>query len=83
MITRVLADCCAKLLAGTCRPRLALLDEIDNRERRLIPARCPNFCSGCPHNRSTLLLEGQMAGGGIGCHAMAAQLEHSATPTRS
>jgi len=57
--------------------RMALLDEIEKRERRIIPARYPNFCSGCPHNRSTLLLEGQMAGGGIGCHAMAAQLQHS------
>jgi indolepyruvate ferredoxin oxidoreductase len=71
MITRALA----KLLGPSAR--LALLDEIDNRERRLIPVRGPNFCSGCPHNRSTLLLEGQMAGGGIGCHAMAAQLGHS------
>ena len=58
-------------------PRLTRLDEIDARERRMVPARFPNFCSGCPHNRSTLLLEGQMAGGGIGCHAMAAQLQHS------
>src|SRR5581483_2646864 len=33
--------------------------------------RPPAFCSGCPHNRSTLLLEGQIAGGGIGCHTMA------------
>ncbi len=33
--------------------------------------RLPNFCSGCPHNRSTMLLEGQVAGGGIGCHTMA------------
>ena len=40
------------------------------------PRAFPNFCSGCPHNRSTLLLEGQMAGGGIGCHAMAMQLRH-------
>ncbi len=32
------------------------------------------FCSGCPHNRSTLLLEGQVAGGGIGCHTMAMRL---------
>jgi len=57
--------------------RLALLDEIESRERSLVPGRFPNFCSGCPHNRSTLLLEGQAAGGGIGCHAMAAQLGHS------
>ena len=34
-------------------------------------ARTPSYCSGCPHNRSTLLLEGQIAGGGIGCHGMA------------
>lgn len=32
------------------------------------------FCSGCPHNRSTMLLEGQIAGGGIGCHTMAMRL---------
>jgi len=38
-------------------------------------ARPPNFCSGCPHNRSTLLLEGQVAGGGTGCHGMAMLLE--------
>ena len=72
MITRVLGQ-----LISAPPSRLALLDEIDARERGLIPARFPNFCSGCPHNRSTLLLEGQMAGGGIGCHAMAAQLKHS------
>jgi indolepyruvate ferredoxin oxidoreductase len=57
--------------------RLSRLTEIDRRERRMAPPRSPNFCPGCPHNRSTVLLEGQMAGGGIGCHAMAAQLEHS------
>lgn len=75
IITRVLTQLVEPGREGAAR--MALLDEIEKRERRMIPARFPNFCSGCPHNRSTLLLEGQMAGGGIGCHAMAAQLQHS------
>ncbi|GAA4842662.1 indolepyruvate ferredoxin oxidoreductase family protein [Pseudonocardia benzenivorans] len=41
-------------------------------------ARTPYFCSGCPHNRSTVVPEGAVAGGGIGCHAMVA-LTHRPT----
>jgi indolepyruvate ferredoxin oxidoreductase len=69
----------SRILAGMLRVedgRLRLLGEIESRERRPVAPRHPTFCSGCPHNRSTVLLEGQVAGGGIGCHAMSAQLTH-------
>ena len=57
--------------------RLAKLSEIDQRvnESQRAPLRAPSYCSGCPHNRSTLLLDEQIAGGGIGCHGMAARFE--------
>jgi indolepyruvate ferredoxin oxidoreductase len=36
------------------------------------------FCSGCPHNRSTLVPEGSIAAVGIGCHGMAVMMERTA-----
>ena len=37
----------------------------------VLPAtRTAYFCSGCPHNRSTAVPEGSLAGGGIGCHTL-------------
>ena len=46
-----------------------------------LPARTPYFCSGCPHNRSTVVPEGSVAGGGIGCHGMALFTRDRATGT--
>ncbi len=46
-------------------------------------ARTPYFCSGCPHNRSTRLPEGSLAGGGIGCHAMTALNPHEGSEVSS
>ncbi len=42
-------------------------------EREMIPLavdRTPFFCSGCPHNRSTVVDDGTLVGAGIGCHTM-------------
>ncbi|MEO4000501.1 indolepyruvate ferredoxin oxidoreductase family protein [Mesorhizobium sp. CAU 1732] len=42
-----------------------------------VASRTPYFCSGCPHNSSTKVPEGSIAGGGIGCHFMALWMDRS------
>jgi len=44
-------------------------------DAKKLPSRGAYFCSGCPHNRSTVLPDGSMSGGGIGCHGMALGME--------
>jgi indolepyruvate ferredoxin oxidoreductase len=39
--------------------------------------RMPWFCSGCPHNTSTVVPEGSRAMAGIGCHFMAVWMDRS------
>jgi indolepyruvate ferredoxin oxidoreductase len=41
--------------------------------------RLPSFCSGCPHNTSTVVPEDSVALGGIGCHGMAVWLPERRT----
>jgi len=55
----------------------AIAARFDEKTLTDAPRRTPSYCSGCPHNRSTLVLEGQIAGGGIGCHGMSARLQHA------
>jgi indolepyruvate ferredoxin oxidoreductase len=47
--------------AGRPRTQLPLLTP---------PPRAPGYCSGCPHNRSTVVPGGALAGGGVGCHGI-------------
>jgi indolepyruvate ferredoxin oxidoreductase len=59
-LRRVLGDWVPIDAAHPERPSLPLLPI----------SRTPYFCSGCPHNRSTAVPEGSIAGGGIGCHTL-------------
>jgi indolepyruvate ferredoxin oxidoreductase len=79
-------DAIARLLAVRLRAypmppsveaRLARLAEIDARPAPLTLVRTPFFCSGCPHNTSTVVPEGSIAGGGIGCHTMALRMDRA------
>src|SRR5258708_22636005 len=53
--------------------RVAALKEAQRilAETQDVAVRIPYFCSGCPHNTSTVVPEGMRAYAGIGCHYMA------------
>jgi indolepyruvate ferredoxin oxidoreductase len=42
-----------------------------------VATRTPYFCSGCPHNSSTVVPQGMRAYAGIGCHFMAQWMDRS------
>jgi indolepyruvate ferredoxin oxidoreductase len=77
------------LIIGQRLSGLGLKDQISDRLDRLHAAaqapeaaltkRLPYFCSGCPHNRSTVVPEGSRALAGIGCHYMAQWMDRDTT----
>ena len=59
--------------------RVARLKEFQRiaAETTDVAQRIPYFCSGCPHNSSTVVPEGMRAYAGIGCHYMAQWMDRS------
>jgi indolepyruvate ferredoxin oxidoreductase len=83
-IARAIAERLRKLgVDGELGARMdAQLAIIDAKERAMQVVevksdRTPWFCSGCPHNTSTVVPEGSRAMAGIGCHFMAVWMDRA------
>jgi indolepyruvate ferredoxin oxidoreductase len=61
VLTRVLPELAPR---ANVRRSLARLPALQ------LPPRPPEYCSGCPHNRSTVVPDGALVGGGVGCHGI-------------
>lgn len=81
MTADMVAERLARILARSMplpergRERVQYLEGKSVKRDAALPGRTPNYCSGCPHNVSTLLAPGQMAWGAPGCHLFAAVMD--------
>ncbi|WP_048438316.1 indolepyruvate ferredoxin oxidoreductase family protein [Caenimonas sp. SL110] len=84
LIARAIARRLKKLgvdgdIGARIEAQLAILDAKE-RSMQVIEVkgdRAPWFCSGCPHNTSTVVPEGSRALAGIGCHFMATWMDRA------
>jgi indolepyruvate ferredoxin oxidoreductase len=84
VIARAIARRLKKMgVTGDLAARIdAQLEMLDAKERSMEVLevkgdRAPWFCSGCPHNTSTVVPEGSRAMAGIGCHFMAVWMDRA------
>lgn len=80
LVCRVIAKRLSKYYQSeTIENRLKFYAERDVRDAMYTPAsmRSPFYCSGCPHNTSTKVIEGSVALAGIGCHYMAQWMDRN------
>jgi len=84
LIARAIAQRLKKMglegdMAARVDAQLAIL-EAKERSMQVLEVqgdRAPWFCSGCPHNTSTVVPEGSRAMAGIGCHFMATWMDRA------
>ena len=77
-IARVISNRIARFYTSEkIKDRLAFLEAKEAALARPASSieRLPHYCSGCPHNTSTVVPKGSQALGGIGCHYMATWMD--------
>ncbi len=77
---RILSSIGSQIFAGTefegsLSAAMARINTSLSRNYAKLASRTPNYCSGCPHNTSTLLPNGAVAWGSPGCHSFASIIE--------
>ena len=75
-VFQAIADPTRREIIGLVEKHLAAKEKELAKPRAEFP-RAAHYCSGCPHNTSTTVIEGSRALGGIGCHYMVTWMDRN------